>query len=70
MRHYKSLIHSTNYANDAKYNCYQIKPEGNLSRPWELHGYRDTDYAGDNDTQKRMTGYTVLINEFIITWHL
>ena len=36
MRHYKSLLHSTNYAIDAKYNCYHIKPEGNLSRPWEL----------------------------------
>ena len=39
-----------------------MKPCGNINGLWELRGYSDADYAGDNDTWKTMTGYIVLIN--------
>ena len=50
--------------------CYQIKPDGNLNGPWELHTYSDVDYAEYNKTQKRVTGCIVTINKFFITCHL
>ena len=39
------------------------KPDRNINGTWELHGYSDADYAGDNDTQKSVTVYIVLIME-------
>ena len=43
-------------------------PDGKINGPWELHGYSDTDYTGDIDTQKSVTVYLVLINIAVITW--
>ena len=41
-----------------------MKPYKNLNGPWELCGCSNTDYVGDNDTQKIVTGYIVLVNRF------
>ena len=35
-----------------------------------MRGYSDADYAGDNNTQKSVTGYIVLINGEVIYWRL
>ena len=43
-----------------------MKPEGNLNVPWELCGYSDANYVGDNETRKIMTGYIILINGVVI----
>ena len=45
-----------------------MKPDKNIIAPWELHGYFDVDYAGDNDTWKFLTRYIVLINGAVIAW--
>ena len=46
-----------------------MKPARNINGPWELRGYSDVVYAGDNVTSKIITGYIVLINGAIITCH-
>ena len=45
-----------------------MKPDGNINGPQKLRRYSDADYSGDNHTQKRVTGYIVLINGAIISW--
>ena len=40
----------------------------NTKRTWEIRGYSDADYTGDNDTRKSVTGYIVLINIAFIAW--
>ena len=50
MSHYKALLRSIKYAIDTKQYCYQMKPDGNTNGPWELRGYSDINYTGDNDT--------------------
>ena len=70
MSHQKALLCEIKYIIDKKDYCYQMKPEGNLNGLWELHGYSDTDYAGDNDTWKSMSGSIVLINRVVIEWNL
>ena len=47
-----------------------MKPDGNINGPWEIRGYSDADYAGDNDTKKSVTGYIVLINGSVTAWRL
>ena len=47
-----------------------MKPGGNINEPWQQRDYSDTDYAGDNETPKIMTGYIVIINRAVIACHL
>ena len=56
MSPYKALIRAIKYVIGTKYYCYQMKPDANINVPWELCVYSDADYAGDNDTQKSVTG--------------
>ena len=41
-----------------------MKLKGNLKLSWELRGYSDADYAGDNDAHKIVIRLVVLINGF------
>ena len=56
MSHYKALLRAINYIIDTKDYFYQMKPDVNINGPWELCGYSDADYPGDNDTWKSVTG--------------
>ena len=56
MSHYNALLCAIKYVIYTKHDFYQIKLDGNTNVPWEPCSYSDADYAGDNDTQKSMTG--------------
>ena len=45
-----------------------MKPDGNINGQLELCGCIDAEYAGDNDTHKRVAGYIVLIDRAVIYW--
>ena len=53
---------------DKKDNCQHMEPDRNINVPWELGGYSNADYIGDNDTCKSVTGYIFLINGAVISW--
>ena len=40
----------------------------NINGSWELRGYIDADYTGDNDIHKSVSRYIVLINVSVVTW--
>ena len=68
--HYKALTRAIKYVINTKYYFYQMKPDRNINVPWELCGYSDVDYEGDNNTQKSVIGYIVIINGEVIAWRL
>ena len=70
MSHFKSLLREINNVIDTKYYCCNMKPDGNINGPWELRGYSDMDYIGDEDTWKSVTGYIVLTNRAVIDCRL
>ena len=70
MIHYKAIINSIKYVINTTDYCYQKKSDGNINGPWEIRGYSDADYAGDNDTKKSVTGYIVQINGSVTAWRL
>ena len=39
-----------------------------INGPWKITGLCDSDYAGDNDTRKSVTGYVIYLNGLIICW--
>ena len=47
-----------------------MKPDRNLNGKWELCGYSDMDYVGNNDTQKSVTVCIIPINGVVIAWSL
>ena len=57
MSHYKALLRAIKYVIYTEYYFYQTKPYINNNGPWELHGYSDTDYAGDSNIWKSVTEY-------------
>ena len=68
MIHYKALLLAIKYVIDARDYCYQMKPNRKLNGSWEPHEYSDTDYSGDNDTWKSVTGDIVITNRLVIDW--
>ena len=44
-----------------------MKPEVNLNEPWKICDYNDMDYEGGNNNQKIASGYTIIINGFLIS---
>ena len=68
--HCKALICAIKYVIDTKDYLCQMKPKVNLNGPWQLIGYSDTDYAGDNYTRESVTGYIIIVNGFVIAWCL
>ena len=46
-----------------------MKPDLNINGPLDICGYSDADYSEDNDTQKSVTGYIVIIDREVIAWH-
>ena len=65
---YKYLLREIKYFIDTKYYYYQMKLCRNISLSWELRGYSDADYVGDNETRNSVKWYIVLINGEIIAW--
>ena len=65
---YKALMRKIKFIIDTKEYFCHMKPDTNLNVPWELCKYSDVNYTGDNDTQKSVRGYIVLINGAVITW--
>ena len=68
MIHYMAPLHSIRYVIVTKYYCCHIKPDVYINAPWELCGYSDADYTGDNDTCESVTRYIVIINRAVIDW--
>ena len=59
--HYKEILRTIKYASDTKEFWYQMKLEVNTNGQWEMHGYRDMNYKGDNATlekRERIFHYT------------
>ena len=52
--HYKALIFTIKYATGINEYFYQMKPEWNINATWALHGYIAVDYAGDNNTPRKV----------------
>ena len=70
--HYKVLLQVIKYIIDTryyglKYDLRKIKVN-NLSTKWDMEAYCDSDYAGDKESRKSVTGYGVYLQGCLIAW--
>ena len=70
--HYKVLLRVIKYVIDTiyyglKYDLRKTKVN-NLSTKWDMEAYCDSDYAGDKESRKSVTGYGVYLQGCLIAW--
>ena len=67
--HIKSLLHVIKFALDTKNKglVYRIKYE-NEKNKWTLKAFSDSDWAGDADNRRSVTGFCIFINDCLISW--
>ena len=63
--HYKQLLRLIKYIIDTKQLMLKIElKEGD----WKMSGFCDSDFAGDNDTRKSISGYIIYLNGMIVSY--
>ena len=63
--HYKQLLRLIKYILGTKNLVLKAELRHGV---WTMVGKSDSDYAGDNDTRKSVTGYIIILNGLIICW--
>ena len=61
MRIIKYVLHTSDYG-------LRISPIFKKNEPWDLVCYSDSDYAGDDDTRRSVSGFILYVCEVPISW--
>jgi hypothetical protein len=65
--HVKELKRLINFVAQAKDKGLKMRFSG--GKPWEIEGYSDSDFAGDKNGRKSVTGMIILISGVPISWN-
>ena len=63
--HYKQMLRLIRYRLTTKELYLKQRM---IKGPWKITGLCDSDYAGDNDSRKSVTGYVIFLNGLIVCW--
>jgi len=63
--HVKELKRLIEYVIQTKESKLRIKA---LTESWELTAYSDSDFAGDKDERKSITGYVIFLSGSVVSW--
>ena len=66
--HYKSLLRLIKYVLDTKEYTLKMKPKINGNHLMNIEGYCDSDYAGDKDNRRSITGLVIYLCGAPICW--
>lgn len=66
--HYKSLLRLIKYVLDTKEKGLRMNPRRNGDNLIDIEGYSDSDYAGDKDTRRSITGLVIYLCGVPISW--
>ena len=65
--HQKILYRVIKYVQDTKNQKLILSPNKE-GLHWNLKAYTDSDYAGDADTRKSVSGFMIYVNDCLIAW--
>ncbi|KAL7530325.1 hypothetical protein ACHAWF_005014 [Thalassiosira exigua] len=65
---YKELLQAIKYVLDSKTMGLRIEPTFKKGEPWELVCFTDSDYAGDPDSRRSVSGYILYVCGVPIIW--
>ena len=67
--HQKELYRVIKYVLDTKKDALHLRPkEATLNDMWELKAYSDSDFSGDKDFRRSVTGFIVYLMGVPISW--
>jgi hypothetical protein len=64
---YKEMLRLTKYVLDTRDRGLKVEPTA-TSLNWELLVYTDSDWAGDKDDRRSISGYMIFLNGVLICW--
>ena len=65
--HMKMLKRVIKFVIDTQNRKLILKPNQDVTK-WKVKGYSDSDFAGDTDEQKSISGYVIYLQECPISW--
>ena len=64
------MLRIIKYVLDTKDLGLTMEPTSHQDGPWELICFSDSDYAGDADTRRSVSGYILYVQGVLIIWRL
>jgi Reverse transcriptase (RNA-dependent DNA polymerase) len=65
---YKELKRLIKFVLDTKNYGLKMKPRGSFDNEWFLNVYTDSDWAGDRDNRRSVSGYVIFVNDVPVLW--
>ena len=65
---FKEMLRIIKYVLDTKDMGLKMEPTSHQDGPWELICFSDSDYAGDADTRRSVSGYILYVRGVPIAW--
>ncbi|MFN7263265.1 MAG: reverse transcriptase domain-containing protein [Cyanobacteriota bacterium] len=65
--HQKALLRAIKFVEQTQERKLVLSPE-NDKLEWEIKAFSDSDFAGDSDTRKSVSGYIIYLNGAAISW--
>ena len=66
--HLKAMYRVIKYVLDTKHWRLQMKTNRSEENEWNIEAFSDSDYAGDRDTRRSVSGYIILVNGCVVSW--
>jgi hypothetical protein len=66
--HYQLLMRAIKYVMDTRLSGIRFEPSVFQDGPWVFETFVDSDWAGDKETRKSVSGWCLFINECLIGW--
>ena len=66
--HLKSMHRVVKYVLDTKNWRLKMNTVNNDDKNWKIEAYSDSDYAGDRDTRRSVSGYIIMVNGCVVLW--
>jgi hypothetical protein len=65
---YKEMLRVINYVLSTPGHGLKVEPTKTLKGLWKIVLYTDSDWAGDKDDRKSISGYMMFLNDVLICW--
>ena len=67
-KHYRGLLRTVKYVIDTRNKALKYENTHVLNTVWKLKAYCDSDFAGDQESRRSVSGYCVYIFDCLIAW--